>query len=49
MSGYADCQCRDCFEIAITSDDGTHFCRECEEAKCEPDSECQIPMEEETR
>lgn len=45
MSGYVHCKCRDCFEIAIASDDEEEsgaFCWECEEAGCEPDSECQI-------
>jgi hypothetical protein len=42
-SGYSDCACRDCFEIAI-SDDIAHpdLCWECEEAGCsaEGDAEC---------
>ena len=41
MSGYRDCACRDCFEIAI-GEPGA-FCSECEEAGCEPDSECCSP------
>jgi hypothetical protein len=38
ISGYVPCGCRDCFEIAI-GEIGA-FCHECEEAGCEPDSEC---------
>jgi len=45
-SGYTDCACRDCFEIAI-SDDMAHpdLCNECEEAGCDPEgeSECEAP------
>lgn len=43
MSGYVNCACRDCFEIAISGDDGEPaLCNECEEAGCEPnDGECQ--------
>lgn len=37
-TGYVDCGCRDCFEIAIGKP-GT-FCHECVTAGCEPDSEC---------
>lgn len=40
-SGYRDCACRDCFEIAI-GEPGA-FCWECKEAGCEPDEECQRP------
>jgi hypothetical protein len=40
-SGYCDCKCRDCFEIAIADDtDESAFCNECEEAGCEEDEEC---------
>jgi hypothetical protein len=47
-SGYCDCQCRDCFDIAIADDcrsarnsDGTPaMCLECREAGCEGDAEC---------
>jgi hypothetical protein len=42
-SGYSDCACRDCFDIAITSDGSPAFCTECEEAGCEPDQDCQQP------
>jgi len=36
-SGYHDCPCRDCFEIAIgTEDDGTpSLCHACETAGCD--------------
>ena len=37
MSGYQDCECRDCFEVVC----GEGMCHGCEEAGCEPDSECQ--------
>ena len=40
-SGYTDCACRDCFEIAISEDENEPaFCLECEEAGCEHDEEC---------
>lgn len=41
-SGYTDCACRDCFEIAITSD-GPALCGDCEAAGCdvEGEGECQ--------
>lgn len=43
MSGYTNCRCRDCFEIAISDDEAVPaFCWECEEAGCEEDSECQV-------
>lgn len=44
MSGYCDCACRDCFEIAI-GEPGEALCLECEEAGCEAqaDQECQAP------
>lgn len=47
-SGYCDCSCRDCFEIAIADDTKTGaMCHACEEAGCEPDSECQAPQVDE--
>jgi hypothetical protein len=45
-SGYCDCACRDCFEIAIAGDDEPAFCSACEEAGCEEDSECQCVSDE---
>lgn len=46
MSGYCNCACRDCFEIAIASNDPTDdpaLCHACEEAQCDPhgNEECQ--------
>lgn len=40
MSGYTDCPCRDCCEIAMDGD----LCHECEEAGCdaEGESECSV-------
>lgn len=36
-SGYTDCACRDCFDVAISSDtDKREFCGLCEDAGCEP-------------
>ncbi len=45
MSGYCDCVCPDCFEVAIASDENLALCWECEEAGCdgEEGSECQRP------
>ncbi len=42
-SGYRDCACRDCFEIAI-GEEGA-LCSECEEAGCEAgaEKECEAP------
>lgn len=44
-SGYHDCPCRDCFEIAIGCDDDNNpdLCHECEEAGCDAsgESECE--------
>jgi len=44
QSGYTNCRCRDCMEIAI-SDDWTvpAFCHECEAAGCDGEGECQAP------
>lgn len=46
MSGYVNCKCRDCFEIAISSSDENEFCNECVDAGCEEDSECQVEQDE---
>lgn len=45
MSGYRDCACRDCFEIAI-GDEGA-LCWACEEAECsnKGDQDCQVEPE----
>lgn len=46
-SGYHDCPCRDCFEIAIGCDDEgkPDLCSECEEHGCDAtgNSECETP------
>lgn len=42
-SGYTDCACRDCFDIAISSDTSKpELCNECEDAGCDAEgcSEC---------
>lgn len=47
MSGYVQCKCPNCFEIAIEGDDdedGT-FCSECEEASCDGESDCNCELE----
>lgn len=42
-SGYTPCRCRDCFEVAISSDmDDFDFCLDCEETGCEADAECKV-------
>ncbi len=40
-SGYHDCPCRDCFEVAIgTEDDGSpSLCNSCEGAGCDASGE----------
>ncbi len=41
-SGYTNCKCRDCFEIAVSDDvEVPDFCHACEDAGCEEDAECQ--------
>lgn len=41
QSGYSDCRCRDCFEIAISDDMmDPDFCWECSEAGCGEEEEC---------
>lgn len=40
-SGYTDCACRDCFEIAVSSDMAhPEMCDGCVEAGCEPNGDC---------
>jgi len=46
-TGYVDCACRDCFEIAI-GESGEAMCHGCEEAGCEKGEECQSPDAYET-
>lgn len=36
ITGYTDCACRDCFDIAM---DGG-LCNDCADAGCEHDAEC---------
>jgi len=42
-SGYTDCACRDCFDVAIDGDGKPALCGDCEQAGCsiEGDGECQ--------
>lgn len=40
-SGYRDCACRDCFEIAIGEPHA--LCLDCADAGCEGDGECERP------
>lgn len=50
-SGYHDCPCRDCFEIAIGgSCRAPSLCNDCEEAGCDAsgDDDCHCEPEEET-
>lgn len=44
-SGYTDCACRDCFDIAVSDDiEKPDLCTLCKEAGCEPnDGECKRP------
>ena len=45
-SGYTDCACRDCFEIAVANDTTIpELCSQCEEAGCsvDGDEECNVP------
>lgn len=39
-SGYSDCACRDCFDIAISDDIAQpDLCGDCEEAGCDAEGE----------
>lgn len=45
MSGYTECKCHNCFEIAISDTDEPDFCLECKEAECskyKDTDECQV-------
>jgi hypothetical protein len=43
-SGYVDCACRDCFDIAVGDDDkDSAFCGLCADAGCTTSGECQRP------
>lgn len=47
-SGYRDCSCPGCFEIAIGDyGDALVLCLLCEEAGCDGEGECQIPPDNE--
>jgi hypothetical protein len=39
-TGYCDCACRDCFDIAIGTL-GEALCNDCEEAGCEAGEDCE--------
>ncbi len=41
MSGYTDCACRDCFDVAISSDARLGMCLLCKQAGCDTGGECQ--------
>jgi hypothetical protein len=44
LSGYTDCACRDCFEVAISRDARRPaLCAGCNDAGCEPGGECLSP------
>lgn len=47
-SGYTDCACRDCFDVAV-SDDMAHpdLCNLCEEAGCSADGDEECAREPE--
>ncbi len=40
-SGYRDCACRDCFNVAVGVSGAV--CSDCEDAQCDVDGECQAP------
>jgi hypothetical protein len=45
-SGYTSCACRDCFEIAISSNvDEPELCGDCEDAGCDPEGESECCCE----
>lgn len=45
MPGYVHCGCRDCMETTIG--EPGELCDECEEAGCDPNSECLVVQIEE--
>jgi hypothetical protein len=48
-SGYVDCGCRDCFDVAISADAGkAALCQECAAAGCETYSEDASPVRNST-
>lgn len=50
LSGYCDCACPECFEIAFYDDDGgvPGLCWACEEAGCDGESSCEVVPEYES-
>ena len=38
LSGYCDCACRDCFDVAITSTNKLALCHACRDAGCDGES-----------
>ena len=49
-SGYRDCSCPTCFEIAIGEyGDTTVFCLLCQEAGCDGGGDCQVVPEDDDR
>lgn len=47
MSGYTQCACRDCFEIAISDEETLpDLCWECEAAGCSEDGDCECCRED---
>lgn len=47
-SGYKDCACRDCFEVAIGDEGEPALCHACEEAGCDAEggTECSCDHED---
>lgn len=46
-SGYTNCACRDCFEIAVSNAmSDPDLCQECSEAGCERDESCECKRPE---
>jgi hypothetical protein len=46
-SGYRDCSCPECFEIAIGEYDALGvLCRLCEEAGCDGEDACRVEPDE---
>lgn len=44
MSGYTECACRDCMEVAIGNNEpGGAYCWACAESDCTRDSDCNAP------
>ena len=46
-SGYTQCACRDCFDVAVSSDDSKpELCSDCEEAGCSADGDCECSRDD---